>query len=178
MHNSFHNEVKNYLNLHYNYYTTFTRFLSIFYILVKMEKIILNMLIYVLFNQRGDITTCFTRFHSIFGRLDLTFLEMYQSSRTLYFLDEFLILLSKFQEFCLDLYQPSGMGRRRKRTRKSRSADDEGHLGFFYPVTPSTKQRRNNSRILNDPKENFGTATNINDNVGVTVIMPPGKQKS
>ena len=136
------------------------------------------LLIYVLFNQRGDITTCFTRFHSIFGRLDLTFLEMYQSSRTLYFLDEFLILLSKFQEFCLDLYQPSGMGRRRKRTRKSRSADDEGHLGFFYPVTPSTKQRRNNSRILNDPKENFGTATNINDNVGVTVIMPPGKQKS
>jgi len=76
-------------------------------------------------------------------------------------------------EFCLDLYQPSGMGRRRKRTRKSRNADDEGHLGFFYPVTPSVKQRRNNSRVLNDPKENFGTATNINDNVGVTVIMPP-----
>ena len=87
----------------------------------------------------------------------------------------FLIILSKFQEFCLDLYQPSGMGRRRKRTRKSRNADDEGHLGYFYPVTPSTKQRRNNSRVLNDPKENFGTATNINDNVGVTVIMPPGK---
>ena len=87
----------------------------------------------------------------------------------------FLIILSKFQEFCLDLYQPSGMGRRRKRTRKSRNADDEGHLGFFYPVTPSTKQRRNNSRVLNDPKENFGTATSINDNVGVTVIMPPGK---
>ena len=87
-----------------------------------------------------------------------------------------IILFSKFQEFCLDLYQPSGMGRRRKRTRKSRSADDEGHLGYFYPVTPSTKQRRNNSRVLNDPKkENFGTATNINDNVGVTVIMPPGK---
>jgi hypothetical protein len=43
------------------------------------------------------------------------------------------------------------------------------------PVTPSTKQRRNNSRVLNDPKESFGTATNINDNVGVTVIMPPGK---
>ena len=87
----------------------------------------------------------------------------------------FLIILSKFQEFCLDLYQPSGMGRRRKRTRKSRNADDEGHLGYFYPVTPSTKQRRNNSRVLNDPKEKFGTATNINDNVGVTVIMPPGK---
>ena len=82
---------------------------------------------------------------------------------------------SKFQEFCLDLYQPSGMGRRRKRTRKSRNADDEGHLGYFYPVTPGTKQRRNNSRVLNDPKESFGTATNINDNVGVTVIMPPGK---
>ena len=43
------------------------------------------------------------------------------------------------------------------------------------PVTASTKQRRNNSRVLNDPKDNFGTATNINDNVGVTVIMPPGK---
>jgi hypothetical protein len=37
------------------------------------------------------------------------------------------------------------------------------------------KQRRNNSRILDDQKEGYATATNINDNVGVTVVMPKGE---
>ena len=64
------------------------------------------------------------------------------------------------------------MGRRRKR----RSNDHQGHVEYFYPVTPGIKQpiqkRRNNSRILDDSKDTHA-ATNINDNVGVTVVMPP-----
>ena len=66
------------------------------------------------------------------------------------------------------------MGRRRKR----RSNDHQGHVEYFYPVTPSIKQpiqkRRNNSRILDDSKD-IHAATNINDNVGVTVVMPEGR---
>ena len=76
------------------------------------------------------------------------------------------------------MYQPSGMGRRRRR-RSDDSSGHEGHVEYFYPVTPGIqpvkKIRRTNSRILNDHiKESF-PATNINDNVGVTVLMPPGE---
>ena len=40
---------------------------------------------------------------------------------------------------------------------------------LFYRATQSIKQRRNNSRILDD------RTSNINDNVGVTVVMPKGE---
>ena len=72
----------------------------------------------------------------------------------------------------MDLYQPSGMGRRRRRR-----SDDEGHKGqieYFYPVAPSIKPvRRNNSRILG--KDDDSKSAAFKDNVGVTVIMPGGK---
>ena len=77
------------------------------------------------------------------------------------------------QEFCLDLYQPSGMGRRRRRRRRRRSQGaHEGQVEYFYPVsrqeTSTSSPARNNSRSL------VPSAANINDNVGVTVIMPEG----
>ena len=43
------------------------------------------------------------------------------------------------------------------------------NLNLFYRASPSIKQRRNNSRILDD------RTSNINDNVGVTVVMPKGE---
>ena len=42
-------------------------------------------------------------------------------------------------------------------------------LILFYRATQSIKQRQNNSRILDD------RTSNINDNVGVTVVMPKGE---
>ena len=42
-------------------------------------------------------------------------------------------------------------------------------LILFYRASPSIKQRRNNSQILDDQ------TSNINDNVGVTVVMPKGE---
>ena len=70
------------------------------------------------------------------------------------------------QEFCLDLYQPSGMGRRRKRS------EPVGQVEYFYP------SRNIQSAPLRIKKnETFVPASaDINDNIGVTVIMPEGKQ--
>ena len=77
-----------------------------------------------------------------------------------------------FQEFCLDLYQPSGMGKRRKRNDRSIK---QGEVEYFYPVTKS----RENSRILKAIEQNrteiLPTSTDIDDNVGVTVLLPEGK---
>ena len=75
-----------------------------------------------------------------------------------------------FQEFCLDLYQPSGMGKRRKRNDRS---VNHGEVEYFYPIDKS----RQNSRALEPRNQtNRPTSTaNIDDNVGVTVIMPGGK---
>ena len=80
-----------------------------------------------------------------------------------------------FQEFCLDLYQPSGMGKRRKRSDRSVK---QGEVEYFYPVT----KNRENSRILKAVEPNrteiLPTSTDIDDNVGVTVLMPEGKYLS
>ena len=81
-------------------------------------------------------------------------------------------IISFFQEFCLDLYQPSGMGKRRKRNDRSVK---QGEVEYFYPVTKS----RENSRILKAIEQNrteiLPTSTDIDDNVGVTVLLPEGK---
>ena len=65
------------------------------------------------------------------------------------------------------------MGRRRKR-----SSENQGKVEYFFPVPSSIKPaviRRNNSRIL-DKEERLAKEASIKDNVGVTIIMPGGKQ--
>ena len=66
------------------------------------------------------------------------------------------------------------MGKRRKRNDRS----VEGEVEYFYPI-----KNRENSRILKgipdklyNKSEIIPASTNIDDNVGVTVIMPGGKK--
>eukprot|EP00093_Oithona_nana_P013146 13146.XXX_209624_207241_1 [CDS] Oithona nana genome sequencing. len=67
-------------------------------------------------------------------------------------------------EFCLDLYQPSGMGRRRKRS------EAVGQVEYFYPS--SRKIQSAPLRIKKNETSLRHSSTDINDNIGVTVIMP------
>ena len=64
------------------------------------------------------------------------------------------------------------MGKRRKRNDRSVK---QGEVEYFYPVT----KNRENSRILKAIEQNrteiLPTSTDIDDNVGVTVLMPEGK---
>ena len=83
-----------------------------------------------------------------------------------------------FQEFCLDLYQPSGAGRRRRRRDlstpggevflvKSEELVKRESKRNFFPIRTTEASSNGNEEKKNSAK--FG------DNVGVTVILPGGE---
>ena len=87
----------------------------------------------------------------------------------------------------MDLYQPSGVGKRKKRS------DSLGQVEYFYPVGPArssssglevrggrltvkdrvTSEAKNNATSAAS-KNKHGQSANIQDNVGLTVIIPGG----
>ncbi len=114
-------------------------------------------------------------------------------------LETFLNHRSLLQELCLDINNPNGMGRRRKRSsfsgfvepiQKSTSELVQRRRNFF-PVDPddqSTREMdvevksRSNSSGLQESKANMeefkGQSTKIDENVSLTVLIPGGKYKT
>lgn len=85
------------------------------------------------------------------------------------------------QEFCLDLYQPSGVGRKRRDTaigkgevyfqRPSSALTTSTHR-IFYPVTAKSFE---NHHHLSDETKDHHPSADIKDNVGLTVVVPEPK---
>ncbi len=104
----------------------------------------------------------------------------------------------------MDLYQPSGVGKKRRKKRSGVALRHQGEVEYFYPVGPSRSTasnleirggrynvKENPSTVLSAIKrngtasiepvskpqsahQNHGKSADIEDNVGLTVIIPGG----
>jgi len=99
---------------------------------------------------------------------------------------EFSLIIIIFQELCLDINNPNGMGRRKKRSsfsgfvepiQKSTSELVQRRRDFF-PVDPDDNHHKyteveNKTKV--DQEELNGQSTRIDENVSITVLVPGGK---
>ena len=80
--------------------------------------------------------------------------------------------LVPFQEFCVDLFQPSGAGKKKKRRRRDTYGDEE-EIRTIGSARPLVK-RNNFFPVASTSNSGKQESTKFKDNVGVTVYLPGG----